>query len=361
MSPLKNMMKQLFSLSVYPIYTHIKSIIATKRSDPMILYYHRVADVDDDYIGMPDLTVSVDNFRNQLKFIKEEFDVVPLWQMIDGVEKGKGFPNREIAITFDDGYYDNYRNAFPILKEFRIPATIFVTTGHIGGNDMFWWDKIAYLKKWDLLEELVMNIPRMIREGNTGRIPDLSGNGVDPVKVIHMMKLAGRTNREKIFSLMDRLAARNFSTDKKRVFLSWDEIREMKNHGIDICSHTHTHPVLTELDSDELRDELLTSRNMICEVCGEQQIGFAYPDGWFDERVKKLVIESGYRYAVQTNRLPSNAGDRFSLKRRMVKEGMSKSTGGKYAKSMFIMEISGMYDTLLLRNFRKKSPYAPME
>jgi peptidoglycan/xylan/chitin deacetylase (PgdA/CDA1 family) len=327
----------------------------------MILYYHRVGDVDGDYIGMPDLTVSIGNFRNQLKFIKEEFDVVPLRQMIDGIENGKGFPNREIAITFDDGYYDNYRNAFPILKEFRIPATIFVTTGHIGGNDIFWWDKIAYLEKRDLLEELVTSIPRTIREGNTGRIPDLRGSGVDPVKVIHMMKLAGRRKREKIFSLMDRLAEGNFSTKKQRVFLSWDEIREMKNHGIDICSHTHTHPVLTELDSDELRDELLTSRNMICEVCGEQQIGFSYPDGWYDERVKKLVIESGYRYAVQTNRLPSNAGDRFSLKRRMVKEGMSKGVGGKSVKSMFIMEISGVFDTLLLRNFRKKSPYAPTE
>jgi peptidoglycan/xylan/chitin deacetylase (PgdA/CDA1 family) len=240
-------------------------------------------------------------------------------------------------------------------------ATIFVTTRHIGGNDMFWWDKIAYLKNLDLLEELVMSIPRMTREGKTGRIPDLSGNGVDPVKVIHMMKLTGRTKREEIFSLMDQLVARNFSAEKQRVFLSWDEIREMKNHGIDICSHTHTHPVLTELDSDELRDELVTSRNMICEVCGEQQIGFAYPDGWFNERVKRQVIESGYRYAVQTNRLPSYAGDRFSLKRRMVKEGMSKSTRGNYAKSMFIMEISGVYDTLFLRNFRKNSPYAPTE
>ena len=102
-----------------------------------ILLYHRVADTQND----PHLLcVSTENFRIQIKFLKENFRVVPLTQLVQEVSVRK-VQNQSMAITFDDGYADNLYNALPVLEEFKIPATIFLTAGYVGQNKDFYWDK----------------------------------------------------------------------------------------------------------------------------------------------------------------------------------------------------------------------------
>ena len=102
-----------------------------------IFVYHRVANVSHD----PHLLcVSLKNFENQIKYLKENFDVVPLSQIINNLKSHK-IKNKTISITFDDGYADNFYNALPILEKFNVCATIFVTTGNIDSQENFYWDK----------------------------------------------------------------------------------------------------------------------------------------------------------------------------------------------------------------------------
>lgn len=101
-----------------------------------ILLYHRIANVKSD----PHLlSVSPDNFYDQLDFLKNNFNIVPLAQIVKWI-KEKKFKDRAVAITFDDGYADNLQNALPILKKLGVPATIFVTAGHIDSGTHFYWD-----------------------------------------------------------------------------------------------------------------------------------------------------------------------------------------------------------------------------
>jgi len=101
-----------------------------------ILLYHRVADVKDD----PHLlSVSVRNFKDQITWLKKNFQILSLLQLVNQI-KSHTLDSKSVCVTFDDGYADNFYNALPILKQFHIPATIFVTSGMIGKKIPFYWD-----------------------------------------------------------------------------------------------------------------------------------------------------------------------------------------------------------------------------
>jgi len=102
-----------------------------------ILLYHRIADVKDDpYL----LSVSPKNFSDQIQFLKTNFNLVSLGTLILDLKNSR-LKNRTIAITFDDGYEDNFSNALPILEKLNAPATIFITAGKIDSPESFYWDE----------------------------------------------------------------------------------------------------------------------------------------------------------------------------------------------------------------------------
>lgn len=103
----------------------------------MILLYHRVASSNND---SHKLCVSPENFQKQVEYLKENFKVIPLVQLVQNI-KTKGIQNNSIIITFDDGYADNLHNALPILEEFNVPATVFLTAGYVDSNKPFYWDE----------------------------------------------------------------------------------------------------------------------------------------------------------------------------------------------------------------------------
>lgn len=102
-----------------------------------IIIYHRVAELENDPLM---LSVSPTNFRKQLVYLKNKYQIIHLSELVEKMQKRKSLRNC-LVITFDDGYLDNYQNALPILKELEIPATIFVVSGKVDSNEPFFWDK----------------------------------------------------------------------------------------------------------------------------------------------------------------------------------------------------------------------------
>ncbi len=116
------------------IKRRVRNIVAPSAH---ILLYHRVAKVKQD----PHLLcVSLENFRTQIKFLKENFKIIPLVKMAQDIRTGKVQRN-SVVITFDDGYADNLYNVLPVLEEFKVPASIFLVAGYMGQNRPFYWDQ----------------------------------------------------------------------------------------------------------------------------------------------------------------------------------------------------------------------------
>jgi peptidoglycan/xylan/chitin deacetylase (PgdA/CDA1 family) len=105
------------------------------RGRGVIVAFHRV---DDRVRGNP-IGCGVDEYRRYLDFFQRHFTIVPLSEMLDRVQDGRG-PGGRLSITFDDGYLDNHRVAAPELRARGLPACFFVTSGFIGTRTQPWWD-----------------------------------------------------------------------------------------------------------------------------------------------------------------------------------------------------------------------------
>ncbi len=106
----------------------------------------------------------------------------------------------------------------------------------------------------------------------------------------------------------------------KEKLLSWDKIKEMADYGIDFQSHTHTHPSLPKLDTQKIKEEILTSKEIIEEKLKKKVDFLCYPYGHFNSQVKQILEENGYRGAVTTKRgVVKEADDPYYLKRIGIK------------------------------------------
>ncbi len=114
-----------------------------KENIAFVLMYHRVSD----RINDPDVTVSDKNFERQMSYLKKNFNVVSLDDMVDRYKQNTKSEKDTVAITFDDGFKDNYTDAYPILKKYNIPATIFIVTGYIDRNYGLSKDEIITMQK----------------------------------------------------------------------------------------------------------------------------------------------------------------------------------------------------------------------
>jgi peptidoglycan/xylan/chitin deacetylase (PgdA/CDA1 family) len=124
------------------------------RGSAVIVAFHRVQETVDADDG---LTVSVALFERHCRFFREQFRVVPLREIVEKLERGEPL-NRELAITFDDGYRDNFEQAAPTLERLSLPATFFVVTQWMGTECVPWWDHVRGARHpwmtWDQVRDL---------------------------------------------------------------------------------------------------------------------------------------------------------------------------------------------------------------
>jgi peptidoglycan/xylan/chitin deacetylase (PgdA/CDA1 family) len=256
-----------------------------------VLAYHKVS-TDMHPFFEP---IHPDIFDQQMAFLSRCYRVMPLMELV-GRNRTGDIPGRAVAITFDDGYRDNYDFAFPILKKYGLPATIFVTTGVIETGETLWHDRI-----FDSFRFATVN-------------HDLSLQRV----LTKAKELYGEARRRLVEDVENTLIPDVRDTGTNRM-LTWKQIREMNAAGIDFGSHTVSHPVLSRIPRHEMFNELCDSKRQLSDQLRMPVSLFAYPNGHsgdFNDEVKQVLRDSGYLCAVTSefgfNRAFSNP---FELRR----------------------------------------------
>ncbi|MDH3689320.1 MAG: polysaccharide deacetylase family protein [Gammaproteobacteria bacterium] len=204
----------------------------------------------------------------------------------------------KFAITFDDGYRDNYDLALPILKKHGAPAIIYLSTAHIDGKTAFWFEQLA--------AALSTTTEQYLDLKSTGFGTRSLETGNDRVSALRWLnarlKEYDQERRETIVrEILEKTVGK--TSLQVRPMLDWSLVREMSRAGVRFGSHTVTHPILSKEESERVVHELQESKNIIEKKAGLKVSSFAYPNGTkndFDASVIAEVRNAGYRNACTT-------------------------------------------------------------
>ena len=273
-----------------------------------ILIFHRVLPALDPLLpGEPDAAL----FKARMRWLASAFHVMPLTEAVRRLADGN-LPVNAACITFDDGYADNATIAAPLLSKLRLPATFFIATGFLDGGRM-WNDTVI----------------EAIRVARGPRL-DLASIGLDewPCGNIaeRVATIAGLLDRLKYLPQSERrrkvdaIASAVGLAAQSDLMMTRRQVSELPRYGMAVGGHTVTHPILTTLGIDDVRQEVADGRRDLEQTLGEPVRLFAYPNGRprrdYDATHVALIHEMGFDAAVATAWGVADRGsDRFQLPR----------------------------------------------
>jgi peptidoglycan/xylan/chitin deacetylase (PgdA/CDA1 family) len=243
-------------------------------------------------------TVSLAEFDGHLRFLRRRFNPVRLSDVRAFVERRREPPPRSVLVTFDDGYRNNLKYAAPLLARHGVPAVVFLSTGLIGGRRLLWPDELA---------------ARVLRwpEGTIAK-PDGSGTEAMPEAVDARRSLASRIlgvcKQLPVDDLQSYLeyVRRDSSFDSTLpdsdvfAFLDWNEVRALRQYGIECGAHTVNHWILSRVPDTTLDSELVKSKRQIESELQTECFAMAYPNGCqadYNATVVDHVRRAGYALA----------------------------------------------------------------
>jgi peptidoglycan/xylan/chitin deacetylase (PgdA/CDA1 family) len=296
------------------------------RGKVVVLTYHRVltcGEIRRSYV-QPGMYVLDTVFSEHMVFLTKNFTILSLQQLLDLWRNGTWDENaRYCTITFDDGWLDNYRHAYPVLKRYGIPATIFLPTDYVGSSEWFWPDQLSFLLHATKDSAAKVEYGKVIGEVLSHYLgKDVRGMGEAALSqesgtdwIIEQCK---DLQIERIHELIVTLATElEVPLPQDRVIVNWEEVREMSQSGISFGSHSCSHRILTTITAEDVSQELVRSRRVLLEQKVNYVPAFCYPNGNSNPYIQSQVQASGYEAAVGVQvgiegRTPRN---RFAVRR----------------------------------------------
>lgn len=274
----------------------------------LIVTYHRFGDHGEDG------RISACAFAEQLEYLTSRYDVVPLARIAESITGPEPLPGLA-AITIDDGYRDAYEIAYPLLRRYGAPATLFVPVDFIDRRVWLWTDKARFLTRQAPPHRFTAKV-----NGDELRIElgDQASRRRAADRINSALKQLPDEAKEEMIERLARALGVKAPKSPPAEFgpITWAEAREMRANGVEIGSHTMTHPILTRVEDERLKRELRQSKSRIEEVLKIRIEQFCYPNGDYDERVQREVAQTGYRIAVTTvSGLNKRGDDPLTLRR----------------------------------------------
>ncbi len=257
-----------------------------------ILMYHRILEWSAGARCSPSVVSATPAaFRDQMRYVARHFRVLAIDEVIAAQATGRSLPPRSLVITFDDGCRDFGEVAWPILREHRLPATVFVPTAYPGSPGRSFW--------WDRLHAAVASTRRTGVDSPYGSLPLGDPRG-RRAALRALQRLVKTLPHSDAMRFVDAVCASLGDEDPPPAdVLDWDHLRALAADGVTVAPHTRTHPALTRLSTDEARTEIRQSAEDVRREMGRPcPPVFAYPFGDHDDRIVGIVREAGFAVAL---------------------------------------------------------------
>ncbi len=285
-----------------------------------VLTYHRVDELgknDNLHPGMISATPA--EFARQMKQIALSYRVISMKDVLDSIEKQIPLPARSVLITFDDAYRDFSEHAWHILKEQKLPVTLFVPTAFPDQPErLFWWDRLyAALTHANKTDEVILE-----NQSYSLKTPQATNDSCKKIRNV----IKSLSHHQAMLEV-DRICEELDSPPVKNCVLSWGELRQLAKEGVTLAPHTQTHPLLNRIDQETAIKESTGSLNDLRREIGETLPVIAYPAGGVNDLVAKFLKEEGFKLAFTTRRGINNldSTDLLQLRRINVGQGTTLS------------------------------------
>jgi len=285
-----------------------------------VLMYHQIAEPATD---VWDLAVSPAHFEQQLRVLKQMGTVVSSTELSERLHLGT-LKRRSIAITFDDGYLDNYLQARPLLTRYQLPATFFIVSDNLGLDQEFWWDELAgiFLESEYLPPSLALVLPGGDHLGaNLQPEQHLTPALRQQHQQWRASEHAPPTLRAALFyKLWQQLRplpapAQQACLQQLRTWAGWppgarsayrtvalDQLRELHSSPLfTIGAHTATHPALASHPVALQQAEVAAGRQALHQALGQQPMVLAYPYGNYNSETIEMAAQLGFTAAFTTD------------------------------------------------------------
>ncbi len=301
------------------------------------MMYHRIAEPVSD---VWEISVSSENFAQHLQVLKKACNVIPLKQMAEQLKLKK--IKKSIAITFDDGTADNFLAAKPLLEQYQLPATFFITSCNIGHQQEFWWDELENIFlfsnrlprqfsfsinneaiDYDLENET--NLSEHLRHIHTLWKATLD----DPptlrcrlfLYIWQALKPLPHHQQQTILQHIKEWAKVNYNVRPQYTCMSVEQLQSLSNHPLfDIGVHTSTHPALAFHDHSFQKKEISDNKKFLEDITGKRLDLLSYPYGNYNNTTINAVRDCGLSIAFTTEEdIITKNSNQYKLGRYQVK------------------------------------------
>lgn len=276
--------------------------------------------------------ISAEPFARHVAWLTKNYRIISLDEAVNGLLREAPLPAKALAITFDDGYRSFYSDAFPVLRQHHAPATVFLTTGYIGADDVLWFDWVDLALRAGLHARDCLP-PALRKTKPAGLIRPL----------MRYLKAAPDAERESIVQGLRRSADLRQAPLERYRLLGWEQVREMQDSGlISFGGHTQTHPILTKVSAERARQEIAGCAADLERALGPATRHFAYPNGEkadFDRSLAEMVRKAGFRSAVTAvSGVCAPGDDAYTLHR--------VGLDGSFSLTELAVKLSGLWISL---------------
>lgn len=247
-------------------------------------------------------------FREQLAFINENFNVVTMEQVIDAVERKIELPERALLLTFDDGYADNYTVALPLLEEFGLQGSFFIPGKTFSTHQLLDVNKIHYILASADIYRLVEDLKKEMDyyrgvEFDYAPTEQLYNeyavaNRFDIKETIFVKRMLQTVLPEKLRNIISsNLFEKYLGVTEEQLayelYMTEEQIRTMKRHGMFIGVHGYDHYWLGNLELDKMKRDINLALDILDEFIDRKHWVMNYPYGSYNEGVLDYIKEQG--------------------------------------------------------------------
>lgn len=259
------------------------------RNNILNILYHGVVNHND--LSFSPRHISRDQFIRNLRYIKRNFDIVSLPEAFELYRNHQPLKRKTLTISFDDGYLNNLETALPIIEEFNVPVTFFISG--ISTQEMevraLWTDLIACLQYFNPNKKIIVDELEFI---NLVHSPD-------NMHLLEYLKTKEPPDRDRIMNELtkryDLIPSIKKIPDELWKLQTASDLKKLAASSfVTIGSHGHLHYNLGQISSAEAKNELTLSKKLLEEKLQQEINMIAYPDGSYTEEVKGLAERSGY-------------------------------------------------------------------